>query len=766
MVDIESIRLELRAPVKTFRIFALEKILKSGRSAELLAELEQCQLTEEDSECLMLIEHAKATIKERLKTRGSSARQDHTGDFAALHPSKQLAYARDLKIAGWKETDERIDDLVEKSAHPVVTAALIKKFQHIWPPRLLAFCEKNLFNKSSALQLACLELLVAKDPARLQKSFEKLVLAHDPLLRAMAIRGLARRFPEAAAGFLADALRKGDYYTRLAALRVISVMPFDQLRQPMLEKLGNETDKSLLKIISAILLANPDREVPFRICDLIEHAPPERQKMLNGLLKKYIDIMRSSGICEDFEAFFEQLQGYHRRLKARLFVFNCLDAYEEADKKVRNEIARQLSEKKSDPAVMEALNTEEAMAKAADLVKLILSGKSVDEAAKADEAEAKLIKTLIRMRNSGKKPEEDVVAQVLNAKYSAAIVSSALKAAAACNDLRWADNAEALLFHDNENLVAAALEYLAVADTDSFAVEMRSHISSPSILVRTAILRSLSRIFPDDARNLLRTMLFDSSVNMRSKALGAVIHFDFSFIRELLLEFLAREKDTSLLKTCLYFFVANPMLENLYELDCLAEKRKMHAELFESSREQLAANLVAMNIANEHEIKELVEEKERRALAKTIEHNKQLEEMERLKKQVNWKNLTNSIQSIENKGSKAVKFVVGFIAFTGLMYFLATFGGGDEPDRPRETQAMRPVASEVQDYLVTVENPSLSDGSVLGYTEDKTWIVALPRPGKSFVLRQGEKVRIRAMPFRKSAQGTLIVKTLQISREN
>lgn len=57
---------DLRAPIKSFRIFALEEVIKSGGSPEILSVLEEINLEETDPECSMLISHAIAAVKERL----------------------------------------------------------------------------------------------------------------------------------------------------------------------------------------------------------------------------------------------------------------------------------------------------------------------------------------------------------------------------------------------------------------------------------------------------------------------------------------------------------------------------------------------------------------------------------------------------------------------------------------------------------------------------------------------------------------------------
>ena len=48
----------LRVPIKSFRIFALEEIIKSGGNPEILSVLKEIQATEDDQDCSLLISNA------------------------------------------------------------------------------------------------------------------------------------------------------------------------------------------------------------------------------------------------------------------------------------------------------------------------------------------------------------------------------------------------------------------------------------------------------------------------------------------------------------------------------------------------------------------------------------------------------------------------------------------------------------------------------------------------------------------------------------
>ncbi|EKD81508.1 MAG: hypothetical protein ACD_39C01776G0001, partial [uncultured bacterium] len=227
MEDLENLLSELRAPVKTFRIFAIEKVIKSGASSRLLEELLKCQASEADPECSMLLEHAVESVRQRLRKDGGAAASRVTlADFARLSVSEQLEVVKKTGVAQLKRdaSAENIKRLLGMSTHEVVKAEIVKKCGSFWPDDYVSYFEENLFSASSTLQLACLEAVILKAPDLFRRHFEKLVTSHDPLIRAISIRGLAKKYPRSAAAFLADSMRRGDYYSRLAALRAISVM--------------------------------------------------------------------------------------------------------------------------------------------------------------------------------------------------------------------------------------------------------------------------------------------------------------------------------------------------------------------------------------------------------------------------------------------------------------------------------------------------------------------------------------------------------------
>jgi hypothetical protein len=94
----------------------------------------------------------------------------------------------------------------------------------------------------------------------------------------------------------------------------------------------------------------------------------------------------------------------------------------------------------------------------------------------------------------------------------------------------------------------------------------------------------------------------------------------------------------------------------------------------------------------------------------------------------------------------------------GILFFLA----GDEEEVVL-TKAYQPVVAEVSDYQVIVQQVGLDEGAILAMDENRDKYILLPRPGKAFVVRPGDRLQVKALPFRCDQDGSLIVKTLEIN---
>ncbi|MBR4329974.1 MAG: hypothetical protein IKP71_08975, partial [Candidatus Riflebacteria bacterium] len=83
----------LRVPIKSFRIFALEEIIKSGGNPEILSVLKEIQATEDDQDCSLLISNAIDAVLSRLN--GSKTAKINVGESSDF-------------LVKWEEADDRL----------------------------------------------------------------------------------------------------------------------------------------------------------------------------------------------------------------------------------------------------------------------------------------------------------------------------------------------------------------------------------------------------------------------------------------------------------------------------------------------------------------------------------------------------------------------------------------------------------------------------------------------------------------------------------
>lgn len=802
--EVESIIQELGVPLKTFRIFAIEKAIRAGKSPELLKALKDCLVRETDAECRLLLEHAISSIEERLDSFGQKSNAlEHEKilhQFSSLSPSQQLAFVKNTSRNYFcaDNSDVRIKRIIDTASNPVVIAELINKCRNSWPVSLMMYLEENLFCESPVLQLACLEAAVQHSPEVVQRNFEKLVLSSDPLLRALAIRGLARSFPESAAEFLADCLRKGDFYGRLAALRVCSVMQFDLIKSSILELLFAEQDERLLKIAAAIIMSNPDREIPFRLCEMLARQPSGRKKFFQDLIRKSCEIIKIAEACEDFPQYLATVQKYNQNVRARFLLLELANSYAEADESTKRQIAEVFKEKssqkefqdaiidlqKKQPGILKELVAASAQSgsqantdkeKEAEKPNAVVGAAVHTDASsapteKTDESPESLLQDLIRCQTGKSENTHEKIKKAF-AFQSPELVSAALRAAVAVNDNRWISRAKSLVKSENENLCAASFEYLAKNDPDSFLLLLRGFINSSSLLVRTTLLRSVCRISSEVARELLTSMLNDSSPTTRERAIGSLIHFEFASIRSIVSDYLCTESNSELISSCLSFYLANPLLESVYDLKQLEERRQF-AQLFKETRESLSRVLEELNIANAEEIHQFLQQKESKSAAQSQQpaaNHEQKRKLDSIKSRVKWDRQKE--KPIES-GIKLQAYLPLLLKFGLPVLLVVAFAiyfsgqGSDNTANKRQAVNTVPLAGKVQDFVLIVQKIDSIDGALIGLDSQKKFIRAMPRPGKLFLIDPGDKVRIKALPFKVAPDGTLIVKTISIKKEN
>lgn len=771
MLDLEQLKRELTAPVKTVKLQAIESALKDTASSELLALLEECLLVEQDPECQLLLQHA--IDQNQLKIFDAKEPAFPIDQIIQMFPAstlqEQLNLIASIKVKDIKDSrpEATLPKLLAVTRNPVVASTVVRKFRRFWPESQLAYLEQNIFSKCKSLQLACIKTLVQLFPLSLKTRLAQIVHINDPVIRSLAIWSMAKHFPELAADFMNDCLEKGDQYNRLTALQICSTIDFSLIKQSLLNLITVETNAEIFKLACTVLLNNPDREVPFILLGIIARTTQVKADFLRKFLVNYCTNLELSGLCDDFAAYKRQLNEHSRRIQAQTLVYNLLVSYDTEAPGEQEAIIRHLRYNISDPDIRVAVEyfiskcqnhilreqLIELLAKTADVkpVSAPAEPDSIAEPAKelraaapeevmethaepaaglpdvpdrvpvASDREAAQIKELARARFRRTPEMKAVVKEILdNPASSDALVHAALKAAVYVELPGYTSRAEKHLLLDSDAYVAAGLEYLAKFDWDKFHVLVNRHINTESILIRNVLISATSKAAPEYARFLIKHQLESRDSSKRTHGLEATVQMDFSYIFADLVAFLEKEQEVGLVDSCIAVFLANPKLDSLCAFIDLETKRPELRKMFSEAREKLHTLLISSGIAKEKDIESFVARKASENAARKASME-QAKELVKIKNSLKWKAATEQSDVID--WQRPALYTLGAMAGMAMLFMLF---GGSEPVKPRP-QAGKAVEAEVASRTVIARDdiaPPIVD-----------MLPGLPKPGDQILMQ-------------------------------
>ena len=788
MSNLEELRSELTAPIKSFRIFAIENVLKSGQSPELLKLLESCLILEEDPECNMLLEHAIVQVKARLeKQKKSSVSLDSLEKtFVNSSLKDQLQLINSLKVIQLKKlnAEEIIPALLNAAKDLVVAAEIVKKFRKYWPKSQITFLERNLFSETKSLQISCIETIIMRFPERLRSKLVKLVHINDPVIRALAIRGMAKHFPQLASEFIRECFDKGDYYSKVTALKVCSTIDFMLVKENLISLIIKESEMKIFELCCTVLLANPDKELPFRLISILPKLSKEKANAIKKVLPQYCKVIEMSGLCEDFSAYMAYLNDYPKILNARNLVKNILTSYSEGDDEANLVLFAHLKDKIKNDFVRKAV--EEIVGKCHSIslkekLQKILDGKDdepvneqIEEKATVshERSEKELIRLFAKTRFKKSQEAEQELKKILEQPSSASekLIASALKASINLGHSDYPEVAKKALKSKNEKLIIAGLEYLATFHKEDFQLLIQKFLKVDSELIRISLIRISSQEFPDYAKFLIKHMLENKSEQIRRNGLGAAVNIDFFHISPLLIEFLEKEKDQSLIEDALTFFIANPAIENVYQLKELEAKNYMFRDSFIKAGNDLKQVLSKIGVANTDEVESFIENKtaEVENLKADIEARKEdQKQLEELKGALEWDSISDtisgSIEGLKVDWKKYAALFVGVFLLLSLISFILNSG---EDSGASDDLAMKAIIGEEKKYEVLIEKTFKSAKNKILAKNLKVpgeRLILTPPENSYFMVQPGEKLIIIGKPYKRNAKGDIFVKVKDLA---
>ncbi len=786
MQTIEELRKELTAPIKSIRIFAIENAIRPGCPPEVEQCLKDCLKLEKDPECIILLEHAISQFSAKHETDASTALtpENYETAFIKANARDQLALTTALKPVHLKNLD--IETLVPKllstAKDPVVSGEIVKKFRRYWPQSQLGFLETNAFAKTKSLQIACIETLVKNYPESLKQHLSKLVFINDPVIRSLAIRGMAKHFPELAAEFIRECFDKGDYYNKVTALKICSTIDFSLIRDNLLKLMFKDPEMKIFELCCTILMANPDKEVPFRLIYFMQKTTAEKAEILRKFIGQYCKTIEIAKLCEDFSAYIGFLNDYPKMLAARNFINEALANYQQDDEETRisalNHLSRHLGnkfvvdelqqfiEKCSDESLKKALTM--LTSKAEDSKNSIPAEKPAttsSEQQTPQQIESALLKELAKTRFNKNPETAEKVKKILSSSsgYSEAVITAALKAAANLHIAGFSNYAKTAIKSGNEKLIIAALEYLSQLDKEEFQQQIQKLINTEMQLVRINLIRITSQELPDYAVFLVKHMLENKDPAIRKNGLEAAINIEFHHLLPVLSVMLEKEDDPILIESAIALFLANPVLDSIYIFKVLEQKNSGHFMTFEKAGKELQKLLNKTGIATDKEIESFLQQKrteqqeKKVRVAKEKEYEQQLSD---LKSALNWDSISGSIEELKNMNWKRnIAILIGLFLLLNLISYLFMNKSIDEtPDL-----AMKPVLAKITRYEVEVLElyPKTGTALVKTMTEPcKSFFT--PAERLFFVIAPGEKLSVKGRPYKRNSEGHIFVETGEI----
>ncbi len=609
MNEQQNLIADLKAPIKSFRIFALEEVIRTGASQEVLAVLEEIRLTEDDGECSMLISHAISSVKSRLS--GSQASPgpviSHKEEFLAAwngaEEQERLKILSDLPARLPKELKELGPELITGEKSSVIVARIIRVFCRSWPEEKFALIVSYLNSKSLSLQLASLRTIVHMRPELLINDLPQLLNSKDPQIKALAIRGLAKIDKEEALNHLQALLLSSDQSDRMAGIQNCPFLPFEMVKPVLLKYFAAENDPELLVRAGWIFEMNPDIQVPFKLFEIVERSPARKAELAKKILNECVRLLDKSGVLGgQFAAYTKKLQAWVSKRNALRFVRQAagmLDAEKidaELDLRLRNGLKQpvvveafkealewpisetvksRIKAYVKSVAAAEQSNTEKDAAAATDISPAPAVGAGKSPSAGSDSllsafSEADDQKK-ISILTGLDQPSAVTLLKEIQKLVAAKDASGEVKIAAfhCLGSLRargLEDSAVKLISHQNASLATAAVEYLGEVDPDAVFPYLGQCLKVADVRMKSAALGILKNFDFNQALSSLNAMLRSPDSEQQMMAIQCMEHFDFALIREHLTDYLCRCGHENLAEAGLCYFAANPASENVYSL--------------------------------------------------------------------------------------------------------------------------------------------------------------------------------------------------------
>ena len=644
---------EIAAPHRSVRLQAISRLCQEHPGPELDGILESRLALETDEECLSLLRLAQEVVREsRSRATGRPLeRADHGTpiDFPGMSVPERFTFLKGLQPAARRFFAAQAPEWFAAERNPIIAASLINTFGRLWPKDRLRDLAANLLSFPPSVRMPVLDTLVDLAPDALLNYLPNLLTSGDPKLHLLAIRGLFRIDLPEARKYLEFFLFNEDRPSREMAIRDLFHLPFSDFRSVLLSYFSFESDHDLLQKAGTLFQANPDPDVPYRLMEIVETSPPEKAGLITGIIRNALLVLKSSGLLKDgYPDYLARFQAWKDRRQAQRslqMIYSQLKSTPEED---WPELEPVIADALRSPLFRTVLPTVFSW----DLPPAIRRWfETFGASPAAPEAAPEPVPARVPVPEGARLSEETVLApqsaiappspatasepappanfqeflqrseaeqkrffspfvsidDKLRLKFARQILgnqdlSRKVRAAALryCGEMKiggFREIAEEWLLSKHEELVIGALNYLAKTDQEGLCLHLRKGLYSPNPRVKLKSILLLQTLDPREAIGFVKVMLEPRNHAQHEAGLGALVGFDFAFVRELLFSFLAHEIHIATFEAGINLVRANPDTESifqLFKLETLVSPDRV--EIVRSARKTLTRDLVALGM--------------------------------------------------------------------------------------------------------------------------------------------------------------------------
>jgi hypothetical protein len=584
MDHMQTLLADLSAPVKSFRLFALEQLLKSGIGAGVLKVLEARRAVEDDEECLLLLEYTIRSV--RKKTQKSEPAhiiknpEDFVRFFSGLNQMQKLDTLGRLTPRQTVQIRSIAPQLFSGESVNLIRAKIIQVFGPHWPENDRPALARHMGSRNFAIRIAALEVMIKLAPASLLKDLPRLLTHSEPRIRAIAVQGLAQIDLDEAVKHFITLLFSDNPNHRTAALQILIFFPLDR-SVPLLHKyLAFETDPGHLERICAFLANNPDSQTPFRLWEIAFAGTSPKREILSSCLNALLHNLELSwNAPEKFAAFKLRFHEWSQELITLKWLQKLLLAIRNREAPLE-ELDNFLWQRFPDPIVTRALRKCRDLDWPKDLAAALSTWierfENPESAQQAPKPVQKVpydklslrekCRLLATFTSSQAKRALETIQRVQAGETDADLLATALRVAFRLDFPHFKEFARKQLNKGQLNLVAAAMEYLGKYDPEWILPHIGKHLHSNNVRLRSISVKALANHDPTQALNMVKTLLYSPTTTNKRMGMACLVYFEFPLIRDMLFRFIENHPQSEMAEAGVLLFRSNPDQENLYLL--------------------------------------------------------------------------------------------------------------------------------------------------------------------------------------------------------